>query len=134
MKKWRKTIGIAALCLLAIILVLPFCSATHKLVLKGSVIDGNWDEYEIGELHKGDEVKVVITKLHGDANNLVVELTRVNPYDTSVSLGWWDKYTFTSPGSFRFTVQEDGYYILVLDNTYPRKKETTVYYEGYVTY
>ena len=130
MKKWRKTIGIAVLCLLVMVLALSSCSATHKFVFNGNIKGLHWEEYELGNLHKGGGVRVVITELRGNAG-LAVQLTRVNPHDARETLDGVT-HIFTSSAGYRFTVPADGRYILVVDSTTPLNKGTDVYYDGYV--
>ena len=86
----------------------------------------------MGDLHKGEGVRVVITELHGNAG-LAVQLTRVNPHDARETLEGIT-HNFTSPAGYRFAVPTDGRYILVVDSTTPLNKGTDVYYEGYVEY
>ena len=64
--------------------------------------------YTLGELHEGDEVKVVITDLRGDGDLLVYfsNLLLPNPLTS-------DKTTFSFPSDATFVVPEDGNYSLV---------------------
>jgi hypothetical protein len=81
MKKWMMPIGlIVVICILAASVAMPICLADqNRIEIEGRLIeaDGTYIStlYEIGELGKGDEIKVVITDIRGNGD-LFVSLTK----------------------------------------------------------
>ena len=124
MKKWRKTIGIAVLCVLVVISILPVHLAIGYLCsFEGTVERDEMDCWEIEEeLHRGDKVKVVITKLRGNGE-LWVYFGRTEDL-------FCHQKSFTSPGEYTVTVPADGFYWLWMECS-PYKKGVSVYYKGY---
>ena len=124
MKKWRRTIGIAVLCVLVVVLVLPVCLATdHWLSFEGAVkgeeVGQRWN---IGELDKIDKTKVVITELYGNG--------RLDVYFGELARPHFVKASFISPGEYTFIAPEDGQYYLHME-CYPHTEGAIVHYKGY---
>ena len=76
MKKWMMPIGlIVVICILTASVAMPICLAAHdRIEIEGKLnVDENKnplnvDEYKIGELYKGDKIKVVMSRMRGDGN------------------------------------------------------------------
>ena len=76
MKRWMIPIALLAICVLVGNLVMPISLADqNRIEIEGrlnmnpdSGFPINVDEYKIGELQKGDKIKVVISDIRGDGN------------------------------------------------------------------
>ena len=72
MKKWIMPIGlIVVICILAMNMAMPICLADqNRTKIEGRLaVNDEWIyDYDLGELCKGDEIKVAITDMSGDGN------------------------------------------------------------------
>jgi hypothetical protein len=77
MKKWMMPIGlIVVICILTASVAMPICLADqNRIEIEGRLPQSSQDIYKVGQLQKGDEIKVVITDIRGNGD-LVLTLTR----------------------------------------------------------
>jgi hypothetical protein len=78
MKKWIMPIGlIVVICILVMNVAMPICLANENKIEIGGVLDkvssdvlfpNTFDYYSLGYLHKGDEIRVVMTELRGSGD------------------------------------------------------------------
>ena len=124
MIKWTRILGIIvlfAVVTISISLANPGrIEFEDKLSFVGESRD-RLDQYTIGELHKGDTVKVVITDIRG--NSPIVVRVAQNVFSRQD----WDCYF---PGERTFTIPIDGAYYLYI--IIPGREGITVLYKGYV--
>ena len=121
---------IVVICILTASVAMPICLAAHDRIEIGNKLEnrgaglGYGDLYTIGELYKGDKVKVVITNLRGDGDLLVYfsKSLLLNPLTA-------DETTFSFPGDATFIAPEDGNYYLVFYCISGEK----VIFKGYAT-
>ena len=134
MKKWIIPIAVLVICVLVGYLAMPISLADQKRIEILGRLEGRescHDMYMIGQLHKGDKVKVVITDLRGDGD-LVVYFSNsriLNPRTAN-------KAKFILPNDVRFSVSEDGnnYYLMFWCKPFASANENpkTIIYRGYV--
>ena len=126
MKKWIMPIAVVAISILAVNVATPICLADGSRIEIEGKLEGenNHRIYRLGDLHKGDEVKVAITNLRGDGNLIVYFSDRLllNPFTAN-------KKIFSFPGDATFEAPEDGNYYLQVGCT----SGETVIYKGYAT-
>ena len=77
MKKWIMPIAVVAICILATSVAMPICLADQNRIEIDGVLDevssedilpNTYDLYNLGNLHKGNEVRVVMTELRGSGD------------------------------------------------------------------
>ena len=136
MKKWMMPIGlIVAICILTASVAMPICLADgNRIEIEGKNYRHEINRYKMGELHRGEKVKIVITDLRGNAP-LQAELwgSRMG-YAGMPSMEF--SHLFDFPGEKIFTVQRDDAYDLRISPAHVRGRgdpsHNFVIYKGYV--
>ena len=125
MRKGIRPVEAVVLCAILATLIIPMCLANPSRLELTGMVDrevNQFDIYNIGDLKKGDTVKVVITDLRGNGKLRVY--FGINPF-----LG--DYVDFVFPREYTFTAPKDGFHHLWL-YVEPNEKGFNVAYKGYV--
>ena len=128
MRKWISLLEIIVLCILVAGVTVPISLASpNKLEFEGKILGDhvNFRNYLIGELHRGDTVRVVITDIRGNSS------VRAGVGQTVFSTGGWDCYF---PSERTFTIPTDGTYSVYIIAPFvrPTEERVHVFYKGYV--
>jgi hypothetical protein len=131
MEKWKRLLGIVVICMLVAGVGIPISLANPdriefegKLPAGFHVIPGiDFQRYRVGELHKGDTIKVVMTDIRGNT-----PVTVHVGQSVRVSIEGLEYYF---PGEKTFTLPTDGIYNVYIFIRPPIQKGDTVLYKGY---
>ena len=137
MKKWIMPIAVVAICILAASVAMPICLADqNRIEIEGKLEVGvnqnplTADEYNIGELHKGDKIKVVMSDMRGDGD-IKVLLANTSIKGREVCLNnLYDSFWGPGVPYIICCLPCQIYYVIFPKPTVSVIEKTTIVYEG----